>query len=38
MLIHPFSQSVSLLMAMEGKQTVEHLQGLVRKGGIAAAV
>lgn len=29
MLIYPFSQSLSLLMARKGKQTVKHLQGLV---------
>ena len=38
MLIYPFSQSVSLLMAMKGKQTVKHLQGLVHKCTNAAAV
>lgn len=31
MLIYPFSQSVSLLMAMKGKQTVEHPQGLAHQ-------
>jgi len=38
MLIYPFSQSVSLLVAMKGKQTVKHLQGLVHKCTAAAAV
>lgn len=37
MLIYPFSQSASLLMARKGKQTVKHLQGLVHPCTNAAA-
>lgn len=37
MLIYPFSQSVSLLMATKRKQTAKHLQGLVHNCTNAAA-
>lgn len=37
MLIYPFSQSVSLLMATKRKQTTKHLQGLVHNCTNAAA-